>query len=57
MRNITEEIEELQRENQQLKELKKLFEKAVKVEFGMSVKEIHSIVDARGKKQSILEQN
>ena len=43
---ITEQIEELQEENERLKGLQKLFEKAVKDEFGFSVKEVHKLISA-----------
>ena len=44
---ITEQIEELQEENERLKGLQKLFEKAVKDEFGFSVKEVHKLSSAQ----------
>lgn len=40
-KNITEQIEDLQQENKRLNELYKLFEKAVKNEFGYDRKSIH----------------
>lgn len=42
--SLTDMIDQLQRENEQLQSLKKLFEKAVHDEFGYSVKEVHSII-------------
>lgn len=45
--SITEQIEELQEENERLKGLQKLFEKAVKDEFGFSVKEVHRMISAQ----------
>ena len=44
---ITEQIEELQEENERLKGLQKLFEKAVKNEFGFSIKEVHKLISAQ----------
>ena len=45
--SITEQIEELQEENERLKGLQKLFEKAVKDEFGFSAKEVHKLISAQ----------
>ena len=45
--SITEQIEELQAENEHLQGLQKLFEKAVKDEFGFSVKEVHKLISAQ----------
>lgn len=42
--NITEIVTELQSENERLKELKKLFERAVKDEFGYTIKQLHELV-------------
>jgi hypothetical protein len=44
-KNITEQIAELQNENDRLKELDKLFEKAVKAEFGCDRKKIHKLLE------------
>ena len=44
-KNITEMIEELQRENESLQGLKKLFIKACKDEFGYEPKKIHNIIN------------
>ncbi|MCR5357169.1 MAG: hypothetical protein K6E63_07170 [Lachnospiraceae bacterium] len=49
--SITEQIEELQAENERLSNLQKLFEKAVKEEFGYSVKELHKIIDEHAAEQ------
>lgn len=40
-KTINEQIVELQSENDRLKKLQKLFEKAVKDEFGVGIKTIH----------------
>lgn len=40
-KTITDQIAELQSENNRLKKLQKLFEKAVKDEFGIDTKTIH----------------
>lgn len=40
-KSITEQIADLQSENERLKELDKLFEKAIKTEFGCDRKTIH----------------
>ena len=42
---ISEQIEALQIENERLHKLQKLFEKAVKAEFGLSLKELHQLVN------------
>ena len=42
--NITRKIEELQTENEHLKMLDKLFEKAIKYEYGVSKKFIHNLL-------------
>jgi hypothetical protein len=44
-KTITEQIEDLQSENDRLKELDKLFEKAVKAEFGCDRKKIHNLLE------------
>ncbi len=43
--SISEQIEELQAENERLNGLHKLFDKAVKMEFGYSIKEVHSLLN------------
>ena len=43
-KSITEQITDLQNENDRLKELDKLFEKAIKSEFGCDRKTIHKAV-------------
>ena len=45
--SITEQIEELQSENESLRSLHKLFEKAVKDEFGFSIKEVHRLISSQ----------
>lgn len=42
--SITEQVEQLQEENAHLQGLQKLFEKAVKDEFGFSIKEVHMMI-------------
>ena len=42
---ISEQIDALQVENERLQMLHKLFEKAVKAEFGLSIKDLHKLVD------------
>ena len=42
--SIMEQIEQLQEENERLQGLQKLFEKAVKDEFGYSIKEVHIMI-------------
>lgn len=44
-KTIAVQIEELERENSRLAELDKLFEKAIKNEFGLDKKTLHKIVD------------
>ncbi len=44
-KSINEMIEELQRENEALQGLKKLFNKACKNEFGYEPKKIHEMLD------------
>ena len=48
-KNITEQIEDLQHENERLKELDKLFERAVKNEFGCDRKSIHKKLNNEAK--------
>lgn len=43
-KSITEQIADLQNENERLKELDKLFEKAIKTEFGCDRKTIHKMM-------------
>lgn len=43
-KTITEQIADLERENQSLKEFQKLFDKAVKLEFGIDTKKLHKII-------------
>lgn len=43
-KSITELVTELQKENESLQSLKKLFNQACKNEFGYSVKELHDII-------------
>lgn len=43
-RSITEQIEDLQNENARLKEFEKLFEKAVKSQFGTGAKSIRKML-------------
>lgn len=50
--SIGDAILEIQNENARLKSLEKLFEKAVKEEFGYSIKQLHEIV----KRQEYYEQ-
>lgn len=51
-KSITEMITDLQNENERLQNLGKLFEKAVRDEFGYSTKELHNLI----RKEQILEQ-
>ncbi len=44
-KSITTQIVELQEENERLSSLGKLFDKAVKNEFGYSIKELHQIIE------------
>lgn len=44
-KTIAEQIDLLQSENEHLKELNKLFEKAIKLEFDMEAKKIHKIIE------------
>lgn len=43
-KSITELVTELQEENESLQSLKKLFNQAVKNEFGYDIKELHNVV-------------
>ena len=45
MSTITEQIHELEQENASLKELQKLFEKAVKMQYGVDAKKLKKIVE------------
>lgn len=45
MSTITEQIHELEQENASLKELQKLFEKAVKMQYGIDAKKLKKIVE------------
>lgn len=45
MSTITEQIHELEQENANLKELQKLFEKAVKMQYGMDAKKLKKLVE------------
>jgi len=45
MSTITEQIHELEQENANLKELQKLFEKAVKMQYGVDAKKLKKIVE------------
>ena len=45
-KSITRQVQELQAEVTKLRELDRLFERAIKSEFGFSRKEIHAIIDA-----------
>lgn len=42
---ISEQISELQQENERLKMLQKLFDKAVKNEFEMDIKSLHKVLE------------
>ncbi len=44
-KSITDLVTELQEENESLQPLKRLFNQAVKNEFGYDVKELHSIIE------------
>ena len=44
-KSITEQIQELQIENERLKELKKISDKIIKAEFSIEAKKIHKILD------------
>ena len=50
-KSITEMITELQEENVRLQNLGKLFDRAVRDEFGYSIKELHDLI----RKEQILE--
>ena len=43
-KSITDQILQLQKENERLVFLNSLFEKAVKKEFGYSIKELHQLI-------------
>lgn len=45
-KSITRQVQELQTEVTKLRELDRLFERAIKSEFGLSRREIHAIIDA-----------
>lgn len=51
-KSITDIVSDLQRDNERLKGLEKLFERGVKEEFGYTVKQLHEIV----KRQEYYEQ-
>lgn len=44
-KSITEQIADLQSENERLKELQKIIDKAIKNEFGIDTKKIHKIIE------------
>ena len=46
-KGISDLVLELQEENERLQFLSKLFEKAVKKEFGHNIKEVHRLIDAQ----------
>ena len=48
-KGISDLVLELQEENERLQFLSKLFEKAVKNEFGHSIKEVHRLIDEIGR--------
>lgn len=54
-KTITQQIEELQSENDRLRELEKLFEKAVKSEFGCDRRSIHKMIKNEANLQSNFE--
>lgn len=54
-KTITEQVADLQNENECLKELQKLFDKAVKNEFGIDTKKIHKIIVNGAENQSNFE--
>ena len=45
-KSITRQIQDLQSQNKKLRELDRLFEKAIKMEFGLSRAEIHTLINA-----------
>lgn len=53
---LSQLISELQSENERLKELEKLFEKAIKIRFGKSSKEIEKSLRNSNKSEFLLEQ-
>ena len=46
-KTITEQIADLEQENQKLREFQKLFDKAVKLEFGISTKQLHNLIETQ----------
>lgn len=44
-KTITEQIIALQSENERLKEFQKLFDKAVRIEFGIDTKKLHKMIE------------
>ena len=54
-KTITQQIEELQLDNERLRELEKLFEKAVKNEFNCDRKSIHKMIKNEAHSQSNFE--
>lgn len=54
-KSITEQIEDLQKENDRLREYEKLFEKALKNEFGIGRKSIHKKLAESNEKSSDFE--
>ena len=44
-KTITQQIEELEKENARLNELDRLFDKAIKLEFDLDRKTIHRLID------------
>lgn len=55
-KTISQQIEDLQQENERLKEYDKLFEKAIKKEFGCDRKTIHKAIKNNNQFQSEFEQ-
>ncbi len=45
-KSITRQVQELQTEVSRLRELDRLFDRAIKNEFGLSKKKIHALIDA-----------
>ena len=54
-KTITEMISDLQAENDRLKELDKLFDKAIKSEFGCDRKKLHNMIENSSSNQSDFE--
>ena len=54
-KSITEQIEDLQKENERLREFEKLFEKALKNEFGIGRKTIQKKLSETGERTSDFE--